>query len=950
MKSELIFHRIKRSFTLINLLLLLGFHLHANDQGRGFIKGTVVDANSKESLIGATIMLVGTDIGTSTDLDGTFIISNVPFNKYKLRIQYVGYKPVEVDVTVVSDSIPTVSIELTEQSQMIEGVVIVSKASTSNEVAMLSSTRKSLVVQSGISAQQIKKSQDRDASEVIKRVPGITINQNKFVVVRGLAQRYNNVWVNNASVPSTEADTRAFSFDMIPSGQLDNIMIIKSPAPEYPADFSGGFILVNTKDIPVRDAFTIGVSANYNNQTHGKNFYYNAGSKTDFLGFDRSKRPLSAAYSTVLNNSNIEQVNAFSQHAFNNDWKISKINPMADYSLESSLSKSFKDKSSRQWGMLAAANYSHRYTAFTNMSNNSYSIYDHIRDQSVYVDKYTDNQYLLQDRLGGMLNLTLAPNKNSEYSFKNIINQIGQNRYTTRDGYHYESGFYIQRQAEYFYNSRLTYSSQLIGKYKLEQSNIDWALGYSFANNKMPDRRRINLQENDNILDPNFGKLQLDQNDISREFSTLNENSYSLKSNYETNISFGSLTTNFKAGLYGEYRNRDYANRRFYYRWNYLNLPEDFEYFDPVSQILIPENYDANKLYIFEDRDRRNSYQADNILYAGYAAINIPLNRLNIYTGVRYEYNNMTLHTFTDLEGLRTKDYNIADGKLGRIYPSLNATYKFDDKKQLRLAYGASINRQEFREVAPFVYYDFDLFSDVIGNNKLKPAYINNVDLRYEIYPSQEEMISLALFYKHFQNPIEWSYRISGSGHTYFFENALAATNMGAEIEVKKNLQFMGLKNFAWNFNGALIKSKVRFDASSLEVDRPMQGQSSYIINSGLFYQNKNIGLNASLLYNRIGKRITEVGRTDKTVGASINNALPNTYEMPRDIIDFTISKEVNDHLEFRIGIRDLLASKIVFKQFPKFEDDNGKIQERSQITREFQPGRNISLGVNYKF
>ena len=234
------------------------------------------------------------------------------------------------------------------------------------------------------------------------------------------------------------------------------------------------------------------------------------------------------------------------------------------------------------------------------------------------------------------------------------------------------------------------------------------------------------------------------------------------------------------------------------------------------------------------------------------------------------------------------------------------------------------------------------------GNPDLKPAYIHNLDLRYEWYPASGESVSVALFYKHFRHPIEWTFRDGGGSYTYTFENADKARNYGVEVDIRKDLEFIGLRNFMLNLNGSWIKSKVSFDSeNSLEHDRPMQGQSPYLVNAGLFYQTEKAGVMAGVLYNRIGKRIVGIGRSDMSVGGSINNDIPDMYEMPHDALDIVLSKKFGKQVEVKLNAKDVIGQDAVFKQFPRFEDANGQIVEREQTTKRFAPGRSFTLSVS---
>ncbi|MEG1587434.1 MAG: TonB-dependent receptor, partial [Bacteroidales bacterium] len=544
---------------------------------------------------------------------------------------------------------------------------------------------------------------------------------------------------------------------------------------------------------------------------------------------------------------------------------------------------------------------------------------------------------------GGMLNLTFIPRAGDKYELKNIFNQLGSDRYTTREGYQNISAYYGQRKMEYLYTSRTTYSSQFTGTHTRSTRKLDWSAGYAYANKHQPDRRIIELQEEDGTSYPDHkGQYMIDQNEITRDFSLLNEHIFSAAANYKQDFSLFGLKPALKTGLYAEYRTRNYNNRQFFYRWNEANLLLGFGFKDVVTEILQPDNYGHDKLYIYEDTDNRNSYSGNNLLSAGYIGLFVPVGKLEIYGGGRLEYNRMDLKSYTTIYTDRTKTKTYDDC---HFFPSLNLAYRFNENHIARAAYGSSVNRPEFREVSSSVYYDFDLFSDVKGNPDLKTAYIQNLDLRYEYYPTAGELISLTLFYKNFRNPIEWTYLDAGGSYTYTFENAREATNYGIELEIRKNLAFIGMQDFSVNLNAALIESKVKFQNGSLEKDRPMQGQSPYLINAGLYYQNQRHQLNAAILYNRIGKRIIGVGRVDTSNGGSMNNDIPDSYEMPRNALDLSLSKKFGI-VEVKAAVNDVLAQRVQFKQFPKYEKD-GHIYERSQVTKSFNPGRSFNLSVS---
>lgn len=914
------------------------------------IKGVVIDQKSKETLIGAVVTVDGTNVKAITNIDGNFLIDGMKKDKtYTLYINYVGYKTQKIDGVQAKDADQVIALQPDEQQLKEVTVTAVERRNT--DAAMIQVAKNSPVIVSNVSAQEISRTQDTNAGEVIRRVPGVSLIDDKFVMVRGLSQRYNNVWVNGGAVPSSEADSRAFSFDIIPSSQIDNLTIVKSPTAEYPADYSGGFIIVNTKEIPAENSFNIAVGGNWNTSSAFQNFSYSKGSGTDFLGFDNGLRSLNGGIHAALNpqlNANGKPVGDYATsllgNGLNNDWLVKNRKPLGDLKLAASLNQRWM-LGGRTLGMLAALNYTNEYRTYENMENNLYGIYDAANDKPNYLRHSVDDQYNNNVRLGAMLNFTfLSKDGNHKYQLKNIFNQLATSRYTWRDGVSAQSN--LERSAEYYYRSRTTYNGQLTGKHTFTSDALDWSIGYAYANRHLPDRRRYLI---DDALESGVYALSTG-NDISREWTQLDEHILSLGVNDKHHFKFGNFEPNLQVGAYGEYRSREYQTRNFIYNWNVSdnNMPSGFRHSDIPTLLSSEANMGYDKLYLLEEKQMRNNYRGHNTLGAGYLALSLPFGKLGIHAGVRFEHNDMELIS-------NSRDYEKSESsrhyKTDDVFPSLNTTYKINDQHQVRLSYGRSINRPEFREVSSSVYYDFDLASNVQGNTELKNCYVDNLDLRYEWYPSRGELISLAVFYKHFDSPIEWTYTVAGGTDLiYSYKNAKSANNYGVELDIRKNLGFIGLKDFSWSFNGALIKSKVQFEKGAKEEDRPMQGQSPYLINTGIFYKNAPLKMDIALLYNRIGKRIIGVGRSEGSTGDDSNSRVPHSYEMPRNTIDFSLAKKFGEHLELKLNVRDLLAEKIYYKQFADVTYSDGSKKEVEEIARCYKPGRNIGLQAIYKF
>jgi hypothetical protein len=936
--------KVKNLFKILIGLMIFGSIVQISTaQTTNVLKGVVLDKATGEPVIGATIFFEGLKKGSSTDLEGNYIISGIPVGTYKVQVACMTYQTISVPDLIIKAGSNQFDIVMEEAQNVLNEVVVSSVRKMSSEIAMIQATRTASVVMSGLSGKQISLSQDKSAAEVVKRIPGVSVINDRYIMVRGLASRYNNVWINNSAVPSTEADTRSFSFDVLPSSQIENIMIVKSQSPEIPADFSGGFVKITTRSMPDKNEFILSYGMSANSQTHFNDHFYNTESPTDFMGFDNGVRSLRPVVPARMNNGNSTLVTDITKNGFRNDWSVKRQRPFFDQKGSLMINRTISMKNNAQFGLVGAINYSKSAQTYSDILNARFGVYNTVSDASEYIYKYTDNQYSIDAKVGAMLNLTYLIGK-TKLEFRNLLNQLGKNRYTTREGWQNVSARYNQEKQEYLYTSRTTYTGQFAGSHKLSGSDLDWNVSYSYAGMKQPDRRIINREENLIFGDRFFGQMGIDQNEITRDFVELDEHIVSPALNVTIPVDISSeIKSEIKAGIYGEFKARDYNNRQFFYRFNQYNLPENFVYGNVTDEILKESNLGSDKLYVYEDTDNRNSYKGQNLLGAAFVSYKLPLGRFNILAGARVEASRMVLTSYDKIYEFSTVDKNYDQVN---IFPSLNASYNLNKKNLIRFAYGSSTNRQEFREVSSSVYYDFNLFSDVKGNKDLKYATIHNLDLRYEYYPSTEEYITLACFYKYFINPIEWTYLDAGGSYTYTFENAHAAKNFGLELDMKKNLAFLGIRQLTLGLNASLISSRVAFEEESLEKDRPMQGQSPYLVNASLFYDNQALGLSAGILYNRIGKRIVGIGRVDTGSGASINNDVPDTYELPRDMIDFVVSKKIGKRFEVKASFKDILNQYVIFEQYPKYLDNNGVLQQRSQLSKKFKPGANIFVGL----
>jgi TonB-dependent receptor len=929
----------------------------------GTIAGTVKDKSKSESLIGATVMIEGTSVGTTTDIDGNFKINNVRPGAYNLKVTYISYSAKTIEnVKVVAGKTTNISAELEENLVSLGDITVTAVRKTNTEISMITDIKATPFISTGISGQQISRTLDKDASEVVKRIPGITIIDNRFLIVRGLAQRYNNVWLNNAATPSSEADVKAFSFDIIPSSLIENIMIFKSPAAELPADFAGGFVKIATKNMPDKNGWFLSYGTGFSEHTTFLTYYKGVSSGTDWLGFDNGTRTLPADMPAHLNefesatNPAIRDRITSLGRELNNNWSASSATAFPDQKFLAGIMRRFKI-GSNTIGNTSAINYS--------LSNSSdkigitdYSIYNFTSDKPSYLNQFTDSQYSSTARIAIMNNTSALVGKNTRLEFRNLLNQSGTSRFTSRDGREwYADGRYIHSE-EQRYVSRLVYTGQLAGEHSLkgdENTKLDWILGYAYSNKKEPDTRRFRYIR-DLVDTTKYMLLFADQADLSSEsrmWIDLLENTVSASVNFTRKMDINGFTPEFKTGLYYENKQREFNARNFgYAKGSSSSLFGQTTL--PVDEIFNDENINlTDGIKLMEITSLSDSYTASNMQMAGYVSGRVPLGpRINLYAGVRVERNRQRLSSYKQGSTVKVD----VDRDTVNLFPSANLTYNFNDKNLLRFAYGMSVNRPEFREIAPFYYVDFELNAGIYGAPQITQAYIHSFDIRYEMYPSIGETFNIGAFYKKFVNPIEQV--ILGNNPTqYSFENVRSAYATGIEAELRKSLDFIkGMDGFTVVLNSSLIASRVQFDEGALARNRPLEGQSPFIVNAGLFYQTRKNDLTISFLYNIVGKRIVAVGRPSPNQWEDI----PDIYEMPRNSIDLTFSKMIGKNFEIKGGIKDILNEDVEFVQtintmvdmdiYTNGKMDGSKYFKRTQVTKSYNPGRYLTIAVSVKF
>lgn len=927
-----------RIFSIIFLIFITSLPALAQT---GKITGRVVD-ESNHAITGASIKVAGSTAGTVTDVDGHFTLNISAKDSVTIEVSAVGFTAKTIS-GIIPGSTEDLNINLTASSNDLQAVTVRTSARRESTNALISFQKNTNAVAQVISAEAIRRSPDKNTGEALKRVTGLSMQEGKYIVVRGLSDRYNQAMLNGVLLSSTEPDRKTFSFDIFPSSIVENIIVNKTFIPEYSAEWAGGLIQVNTKDIPSRNFMNVQVGTNFNTNTIGKDFYIYKGGELDWLGIDDGTRALPGNFPTknqfsVLDNSEKTQLGT---PVASGSWapeKKGSFLPTLGQTFQFNsgfASKVLKDK---DLGGVISVTYN-RSLRNLDYNNSFYNIDGTKADPSF---RYHNNRYSNDVLWGALANFSLRLNSNHKISFRNIINTNSSDYTTLRTGKDFESNAQTGENIkayEYAFRNNTFFNTQLNGEHNIPslKSKINWFGSFTILDQYLPKQRR--LQYNQAAGDDTAPYLALLSNTLSQKtgsifYSDLNDYIYNAGGDITTSFNLFGQKQTVKGGYNFQVKDRIYDARPFS-----VTLPSDnpgLKALDP-SQIFNASNFGdgSNQLHFDEIPGIYYRYIANSILNAGYIQFdNAFTDWLRIVWGARYEY-------FDQLVGSVYKsDPRFNWQKKGDLLPALNITFKLNNRTNLRIAGSQTIVRPEFRELTGTAFYDFEVGATIIGNPNLVRTKITNADIRYEVYSRPGELFTIGAFYKYFQSPIELAFNQTGAGGSstfnYLDNNNSKAQTFGGEIEFRKKLDFWpAFERFTVQGNFSYIYNRVKFQEQSL--NRPMQGQSPYLINAAMQYDVNEIGLSTTLLFNQIGRRILYVG----------NEQVPAIWEAPRPLLDLQIAKKLmHNKSELKLNIANLINKRANF-----YHDlDGNKVYNKGAdalaISRNY--GTNVSLSFSY--
>lgn len=978
-------------------------------QEKGKIAGKVEDSGTSEELIGVAVGIKGTSQGSVTDIEGHYMLSLEP-GTYTLIVNYVGYKTKEItDVVVVAGQTTDLKVTLEEATVETEEVVVTATFKKESVDALMLERKNSVAVSDGVSADLIKKTPDRNTADIIKRVSGATIQDNKFAIIRGLNERYNTAFINNSPLPSSEPDRKAFAFDIFPSNMVESMSIFKTATPDLPGDFAGGVIKIKTRDIPDENFTSVSIGLRTNNISTFKSGLGYQGGKTDWLGVDDGTRTkpsdfptkdqLTTNYTqTGLSDSQKDEIQyqtflnaAKGAKQLTNNWNVNKIGSLnPGTNIQVSLGRKIRNN----FAVIGSVSY------LRNIRNIEGG-YREVNDSRVKESDYKDSQTNDEVLTGGLLNLSYKLRENHKFSFKNTFNINTTDQAFIRSGSDFVSSgnkfnIYSTNYIQNIFRSHQLSGDHFVttGKFK-----IDWTIGNSNIDRTVPDYKILSYAKG--INDPDSVKYrantQGDPKNSGRFSSKMKEdiNSFSLDVSKPL-PTFWVIKSDIKIGTFIQERNRTFNTRQLVYKTfpNGFNTkyplnstqrdsietlgPDkifdnnnlDFEYNPDVPpgpnfvQGYAPDDFLQENLgwvntqtnefvakkpkysgtYTIEDlSDKQNQYNAGSSLRALYFMFDHKIwTKFRLTWGLRHERFNQRLNSEIPKESRIIALNTIKDDFL----PSVNFTYSPLKNLNIRTAFSKTLNRPEYRELAPFSFYDLNSNRTIQGFDSLRRATINNYDIRAEFFPGAGQVVSLTYFHKTFIDPIERYQRPDGGSIFIEYDNAKSAVVRGWEIDFRQNLQIFSPSNkylkritLMGNFSSILSNAVPNAKKAKFSSERPLQGQSNYILNSGINYDNEEDGFSFSFMLNRVGRRIAYVGNTDE----------PDIWENPRTILDMQFVKLfLKKRLEAKVNISDLLGQRLYFYQD---QDKNGKYNaEYDNYVFSYLYGTNITYSITYKF
>lgn len=909
------------------------------------LSGTIMDGEFNEPLAFSNVVVKGTIIGTTSDFEGKYTL-DVPVGVYTIQFLYLGYETKEIsNVEMVLGKLTEVDVVMNPSSNQLDEVVLVTSARQNSETAILNVQRKSVNLLDGLSAQSIKKVGDSDLAGAIKRVPGVSVQGGKYVYVRGLGDRYSKTVLNGLEVPGLDPDRNTLQLDIFPTNLIENILVSKSASADLPSDFSGGVVDIVTKDFSLVPEYSINVSANYNPSMHFKKDYIrDFRSKTDFLGFDSNYRDLPLDPKDNIPNAitTSSEANLLPGITKSFDPKMGVMNAQNEmnFSLGATASNQYSLKNDKSIGFIASLGYKYETTYYDDFFNGT------------AINQFQELEpYFSQQGRAGIENILLSglagvsfKTKRSKYKLNLLYLQNGESNAIKADYEDFIENPYLGTGELLTYTERNITSIPLTGKHSNLNGDaiLEWKLAYNKASVADKDFRRT-VFETDSERSY-FALSSSTTNFPTRFWRNLEEDVLNGKIDYSKEIKLGNTEHKWRVGVGYVGKTRDFST------FNYtIGFKGDSNVLNGnANEILLNKNIwsPANNFgsYAIGNFQATNQYNSESTNQSAYISDEIRFSsKFKAVLGLRFE-NYVLKYSGQNLEGAVYDKATFIDKK--DFFPSANLILSPTEDQNVRFSYAKTTARPSFKEASAITLYDPITERFFIGNPDLKPSYIDNLDLRLEKYGAGGDFFAVSAFAKLFKDPIEINAVNLNSPNQLTGKNNKNAQLLGMEIEYRKD--FIKTEFFTLNFNTniSIIEAKQKMsdaeyqgrliiaEGRPLNDTRKLQGQSPYMINSGLNFKINKSNLEGGLFYNVQGKTLEVVG-----IGI-----VPDVYSEPFHSLNYSMQKSFgkDQRQSIKLTIDNMLGD--IRESFYSFYD-----QPELHFSR-FKPGTSFTLTYNLKF
>jgi TonB-dependent receptor len=884
-------------------------------KGKGVVWGYVKDTEGE--LIEAPVQVVGKKTTVVTDENGAYRLE-LPPGTYNLRISYELHKSVRFDKVVVEPGkVQRLDTQLLSDEEAVDVVEVVEEADKSTVEGTTLARQRSTAVGDSVGRAEIARTPAANAAQAAQRVPGATIVGNRFVYVRGLGERYTNALLNGAPLPSPEPDRAAIPLDVFPSLIVDSLSIVKTFTPDVPADFAGGSVRIQTRELPTKPLLQASVGFGVNDHATFRQRLAQRGSSTDFLGFDDGTRDLPPLLRqkpyTALSPSELTQ----SAQGINSYMSAVRTFTPPNGSASVVLGNGWSLGNDQRIGALLALNYSRSFSYRDDGIVRTFS-----RDVGPGGIK-KDTDYTLavgNDKVnwGSLGSVSYWPTANHRFTMLGLRTQLADSSAQVVQGFNDGRSTDIA-------NTRLRYVSralnfgQIRGEHDfqvLNNARLEWNGSLAHAGRSEPDTRDTVFQEEAGV---GYNAIITPENGAHLN-ATQGETSTGAGLDWTQPFSKSGDATKLKVGGALSSKSRNFRQRRFHLETiDPLNAQgffcgADYSRSCP-DRFFTPGNIDAGRMVLIEDTAPEDAYRAKLGVYSAYGMLDLGITPLlRVVGGVRAEITRQELDPFPQAPGAADKPaehFRSTD-----FLPAASIGYQTTKSTKLRVSFAQTLARPQIRELAPFSYAPFYGARPFAGTPELRITHISNYDTRFEYYPTLREVLAFSFFAKTFRDPIENIVIASGSG-VVKPQNSKGARLIGVELEARKTLEMVAssLKDLTVIANLTLARSKIELEKTNLtsvtNFQRPMINQAPYVLNLAVDYENEPLGLTARALYNVSGKKIVEVG-----------SGVPDAYEQPKHQVDLTVSKAVGKHLSFRFNAVNVLASDTIVTLGPEKRDD----------------------------